>query len=81
MSFVLAEPRTGIAVGEAVVFFNRELAKNLTIAATGRTTRVKMRYLSAPWVGVLQDGAWLRHAGHSNAMARRLESAIRKSRV
>ncbi len=26
---------------------------------------------------MLQDGAWLRHAKHANAMARRLETAIR----
>jgi threonine aldolase len=26
---------------------------------------------------MLQDGAWLRHAKHSNAMAKRLEAAIR----
>jgi threonine aldolase len=26
---------------------------------------------------MLQEGAWLRHARHSNAMAKRLESAIR----
>jgi threonine aldolase len=36
-----------------------------------------MRFLSAQWVGLLQDGAWLRHAKHSNAMAKRLEAAIR----
>jgi threonine aldolase len=36
----------------------------------------KMRFLSAPWVGMLQDGAWLRHAQHGNAMAKRLERAI-----
>ena len=37
----------------------------------------KMRFLSAPWVGLLQEGAWLRHAKHANAMARRLEQALR----
>jgi threonine aldolase len=37
----------------------------------------KMRFLSAPWVGMLQDGAWLRYAKHSNAMAKALEAAIR----
>src|SRR6266478_8190815 len=71
--------KNGIAVGEAVVFFNRELAKEFDYRCKqGGQLASKMRYLSAPWVGVLQDGAWLRHAGHSNAMARRLESAIRK---
>jgi threonine aldolase len=36
-----------------------------------------MRFLSAPWVGILQDGAWLRHARHANEMARRLEAGLR----
>ncbi len=35
-----------------------------------------MRYLAAPWLGVLEDGAWLRHAAHANAMARRLAGAL-----
>jgi threonine aldolase len=35
-----------------------------------------MRFLSAPWVGLLENGVWLRHAKHSNAMAKRLEAAI-----
>ena len=37
----------------------------------------KMRFLSASWVGMLEDGAWLRHAGHANAMAKRLAAALR----
>jgi threonine aldolase len=36
-----------------------------------------MRFLSAPWVGMLKDGAWLKHAKHSNAMAKRLETGLR----
>jgi threonine aldolase len=36
-----------------------------------------MRFISAPWLGVLRDGAWLRHATHANAMAARLESRLR----
>ena len=36
----------------------------------------KMRFLAAPWLGVLEDGAWLRHAAHANAMAQRLGSAL-----
>jgi threonine aldolase len=36
-----------------------------------------MRFLSAPWVGMLREGAWLRHAAHANDMARRLEGRIR----
>ena len=29
-----------------------------------------MRFLSAPWVGLLETGAWLRNAEHANACAR-----------
>ena len=69
--------KNGIAVGEAVVFFNRELAREFDYRCKqGGQLASKMRFLSAPWVGMLQDGAWLRHAGHANAMARRLERAI-----
>ena len=70
--------KNGLAVGEAVVFFNRELAREFDYRCKqGGQLASKMRFLSAPWVGMLQDGAWLRHAKHSNAMAKRLEAAIR----
>jgi threonine aldolase len=36
-----------------------------------------MRFISAPWVGMLKDGAWLRHAAHANQMAACLESRLR----
>jgi threonine aldolase len=35
-----------------------------------------MRFLAAPWLGIVEGGAWLRHAGHANAMAGRLARAI-----
>jgi threonine aldolase len=70
--------KNGIALGEAVVFFNTELAREFDYRCKqGGQLASKMRFLSAPWVGMLQDGAWLRHAKHANAMARRLEAAIR----
>ncbi len=71
--------KNGIAVGEAVVFFNLELAREFEYRCKqGGQLQSKMRFLSAPWVGMLRDGAWLRHARHSNAMARRLEERLRK---
>ena len=70
--------KNGIALGEAVVFFNPELAREFDYRCKqGGQLASKMRFLSAPWVGMLQEGAWLRHARHANAMARRLETAIR----
>ena len=35
-----------------------------------------MRFLSAPWVGMLKDGAWLKHAAHANQMASLLHDLI-----
>jgi len=70
--------KNGLAVGEAVVFFDLEAAREFDYRCKqGGQLASKMRFLSAPWTGILQDGAWLRHARHSNAMARRLEAGLR----
>jgi threonine aldolase len=69
--------KNGVAVGEAVVFFDKGLARDFEYRAkqAGQLAS-KLRFLAAPWVGLLQDGAWLRHAAHANAMAQRLEQAL-----
>jgi threonine aldolase len=70
--------KNGIHVGEAVVFFDRELAREFDYRCKqGGQLASKMRFISAPWVGVLKDGAWLRHAAHANKMAALLESKLR----
>jgi threonine aldolase len=70
--------KNGIAVGEAVVFFDRELAREFDYRCKqGGQLASKMRFLSAPWTGLLKGGAWLKHARHANAMARRLEAGLR----
>jgi threonine aldolase len=70
--------KNGLAVGEAVVFFDAELAREFDYRCkqAGQLAS-KMRFLSAPWAGILEDGAWLRHAAHANAMAKRLEAGLR----
>ncbi|MEI9862992.1 MAG: beta-eliminating lyase-related protein [Limisphaerales bacterium] len=71
--------KNGIAIGEAVVFFDHELARDFDYRCKqGGQLASKMRFLSAPWLGMLKDGAWLRHAGHANKMAQRLEAGLRK---
>ncbi len=69
--------KNGMAVGEAVVFFNREMATEFEYRCkqAGQLAS-KMRFLSASWVGMLQDGAWLRRARHANEMAARLEKHL-----
>jgi threonine aldolase len=69
--------KNGLAIGEAIVFFNSELAREFDYRRKqGGQLASKMRFLSAPWAGLLADGAWLRHAQHANDMARRLEKGI-----
>ncbi|MBI3414663.1 MAG: low specificity L-threonine aldolase [Verrucomicrobia bacterium] len=70
--------KNGTHVGDAVVFFNRELAHEFDYRCkqSGQLAS-KMRFLSAPWVGMLKDGAWLRHAAHANAMAQLLHELLR----
>lgn len=69
--------KNGTHCGEAVVFFNRELAREFDYRCkqAGQLCS-KMRFLAAPWVGMLQEGVWLRHGSHANAMARRLEEQL-----
>jgi threonine aldolase len=73
----LGGTKNGMAVGDAVVFFNRELAQEFDYRCkqAGQLSS-KMRFLSAPWVGMLKDGAWLRNARHANTMAEYLEKAL-----
>ena len=35
-----------------------------------------MRFISAPWLGLLENDVWLRNARHGNAMAQLLHSRI-----
>ena len=69
--------KNGMAIGEAVVFFNRTLARDFEFRCkqSGQLAS-KMRFLAAPWVGVLHEGAWLRHAHHANRCARQLADAL-----
>ncbi|HEY5704131.1 MAG TPA: low specificity L-threonine aldolase [Terrimicrobiaceae bacterium] len=70
--------KNGMAYGDAVVFFNRELARNFEyrLKQSGQLAS-KMRFLSAQWIGILTEGAWLRHAAHANKMAELLEQGLR----
>jgi len=69
--------KMGLPVGEAVVFFDRKLSEDFAwrCKQAGQLAS-KMRFLSAPWLGMLEGDAWLRHAGHANAMAQRLAAGL-----
>lgn len=71
--------KNGLAMGEAVVFFNRELSKEFDYRCkqAGQLSS-KMRFLSAPWAAMLRSGTWLRNASSANACARRLAEHIKE---
>ncbi|UTW06316.1 threonine aldolase family protein [Pseudomonas benzenivorans] len=69
--------KNGMAVGEAILFFNKALAEDFDYRCkqAGQLAS-KMRYLSAPWVGLLQSGAWMHYANHANRCARLLAELV-----
>ena len=69
--------KNGMPFGEAVVFFDHALADEfLRRRKQAGQLASKMRFLAAPWIAMLEGGAWLRHAAHANAMAKRLAGGI-----
>jgi threonine aldolase len=74
----LGGTKGGMNTTEAVVFFNRDHAKEFEyrVKQAGQLAS-KMRFASAQWCGMLEGGAWLRHAAHANAMAGKLADALR----
>ena len=71
--------KMGLPVGEAVVFFDRSLAEDFAYRCkqAGQLAS-KMRFLSSPWLGILEGDTWLNHARHANTMAQRLSTGLAK---
>lgn len=71
--------KNGMAVGECVIFFRKELAKEFEYRCkqAGQLAS-KMRFLSAPWVGMLTDEVWLKNAQHANTMAKTMAEELAK---
>jgi threonine aldolase len=69
--------KMGLPVGEAIVFFDRQLGEDFAYRCkqAGQLAS-KMRFVSAPWLAMLENNLWLRHAAHANAMARRLSDKV-----
>jgi len=71
--------KNGTGGGELVVFFKKELAQEFDYRAkqAGQLAS-KMRFLTAPWVGLLSDDVWLRNAQRANASAAYLSECLEK---
>jgi len=73
----LGGTKNGTGGGELVVFFKEELAREFDYRAkqAGQLAS-KMRFLAAPWAGLLTDGIWLRNAERANEAAGLLASKL-----
>ena len=70
---VLGGTKAGSTPTEAIVILNRDLAHRFGARMKhGGQLTSKARFLAAPWVGMLETGAWTTRAAHANAMAKRL---------
>ncbi len=69
--------KNGLAVGEAVVFFAKDLADEFEwrVKQSGQLAS-KMRFVAAPWLALLGNGVWLANARHANDMAARLADGL-----
>ncbi len=69
--------KNGMAVGDCVVFFDHKLSGEFEYRCkqAGQLAS-KMRFLAAPWVGMLSSGAWLENAKHANAMANKMSERL-----
>jgi threonine aldolase len=69
--------KNGMMYGEAVVFFNKALAKNFEfIRKQGMQLTSKMRYISTQFSAFLSNDLWLQNASHANEMAHLLARQI-----
>jgi threonine aldolase len=70
--------KNGLPVGEAILFFDRTLASDFAyrVKQAGQLAS-KMRFISAPWLGLLENDIWLRNARHANTMATLLYEKLR----
>lgn len=75
--FVLGGAKAGMPPTEALVILDKALARRIDprLKQAGQLPS-KGRFYAAPFSGMLEDGALLRHAAHANAMARKLAAAM-----
>lgn len=73
----LGGTKNGLMFGEIVLVINPGVVSGLPyLQKLNMQLASKMRFLSAQFVALLEDDLWQRSAGHANAMARRLRTAL-----
>lgn len=73
----LGGAKNGMPCGEAVIFFDLSLAEEFDFRCkqAGQLAS-KMRFMAAPWVGMLESGAWLENSRRANQSAARLAELL-----
>ncbi|MBE9468016.1 MAG: low specificity L-threonine aldolase [Bacteroidetes bacterium] len=70
--------KNGMMYGEAVIFFNKNIANNYKYVRKQSTQLTsKMRYISAQFEALLSNNIWLKNAENSNKMAKLLFEKIK----
>ena len=74
---VIGGTKAGMTPTEAIVLFDRSLTRRFDarLKQSGQLPS-KGRFYAAPFIGMLEDGAYVRHATHANAMAKKLAAAM-----
>jgi len=70
--------KNSVAAGELVIFFDKRSSGDFQyrVKQAGHLGS-KMRFLAAPWLGLLNGDVWLRNARHANQAARQLAQRLR----
>jgi threonine aldolase len=74
---ILGGTKAGSTPTEAIVLFDKSLSRRFgaRLKHAGQLVS-KARFLAAPWIGMIETGAWTTRAAHANAMARRLAAQM-----
>ena len=71
--------KNGMMFGEAVIFFEKQLAKDFQyIRKQGMQLHSKMRFIAAQFDAMLSNDLWQKNAAHANKMASLLAAELRK---
>jgi threonine aldolase len=69
--------KNGLIAGEALVFFNREFAKDFEFRRMqGMQLSSKMRFIAAQYIALLSNDLWKKNAEHANRMAKLLNDGM-----
>ncbi|HEY2482345.1 MAG TPA: beta-eliminating lyase-related protein [Caulobacteraceae bacterium] len=75
---ILGGTKAGATPTEAIVLIDSAMRRRFGARLKhGGQLVSKARFLAAPWIGMLENGAWKARAAHANAMAARLASQAR----